>query len=505
MMVLAGMVLASAMRHKVLGCFCFLSIFGLAITAASEEMAGSRPNILFVLTDDQGMGDLACLGNKVLKTPHLDALYQRSARFTDFQVSPTCAPTRAALMSGKHPFYVGVTHTIMQREKMALDTVILPQVLKQAGYSTGIFGKWHLGDDEEYLPQNRGFDEVLIHGAGGIGQSGLGDFHVNKKNAYFDNVLLHNDRIVQTEGYCTDLFFRAGLAWLKEQSESGNPWFAMISLNAPHAPMIAPEKNAQRFLDLGYDEKTAGRYGMVENIDENMGLVLSKLKEWQMADDCLVIFMTDNGGTHLSGTLNGERVRHFNFNMRGAKNSPNEGGTHVPSFWSWKGRIPEGKNIDQLTAHLDVFPTLCQLAGAPMPNGSKNWQGRSLLPLFQEQEAAWADRKLFVHCARWKPGQREKHRYEKCAVRTERWRLVNHTMLYDILKDPSELTDVAKDHPDVVAALQASFDEWWEETEPYLINENLPKISSDDQPLEVRYRQQLAEQGIPKWNPKSLE
>jgi arylsulfatase len=177
--------------------FCFL-IFSFLGTA--DTLKGQRPNILLVLTDDQGMGDLSCMGNPILNTPNLDEFYEKSTRFTDFHVSPTCAPTRAALMSGRRPFEVGVTHTIQQRERMALQATTFPQALQQAGYKTGLFGKWHLGDEEAYLPQNRGFDEVLMHGAGGIGQTGLGDFLANKENPYFDNVLLLNNTIVKTQG-----------------------------------------------------------------------------------------------------------------------------------------------------------------------------------------------------------------------------------------------------------------------------------------------------------------
>ena len=182
-----------------------------------KALSGSKPNIILVMTDDQGLGDFSFTGNEIVKTPNIDAFAKNSVRFNDFQVSPTCAPTRAALMSGKSPFKVGVTHTILQRERMALNVHTLPQSLQSAGYKTGLFGKWHLGDEEQYLPQARGFDEVLMHGAGGIGQTNLGDFPPNKDNLYFNNVLLHNETIVQTEGFCTDLFFTSALSWIKKQ------------------------------------------------------------------------------------------------------------------------------------------------------------------------------------------------------------------------------------------------------------------------------------------------
>ncbi len=228
-------------------------------TVDAADLAGSRPNIILVMTDDQGLGDLSCMGNKTLRTPNLDQLYKISTRFTDFHVSPTCAPTRSAIMSGRHEFRNGVTHTIKERERMALSTTTFPKLLHQSGYATGIFGKWHLGDEDAYQPYNRGFSEVFIHGAGGIGQSYPGscaDFPPNqsKETRYFDIAALHNDTIVKTEGFCTDVFFQAALGFIKKQHQAGTPFFAYISTNAPHGPMIAPAKYKTRFADLGWGD-----------------------------------------------------------------------------------------------------------------------------------------------------------------------------------------------------------------------------------------------------------
>ena len=469
---------------------------------ATAGLAGSRPNIIVVITDDQGMGDLACMGNEVLKTPNIDQFYGQSTRFTDFQVSPTCAPTRAAIMSGRPPFKVGVTHTIRQRERMALDVFTLPQAMKTAGYATGIFGKWHLGDGEAYLPGNRGFDEALIHGAGGIGQGSLGDFLANSENRYFDNVLLHNETIVQTQGFCTDLFFQAGLAWIKQQHAVQKPYFAYISLNAPHGPMIAPERYTQRFLDLGFDEGIAGRYGMIENIDDNVGLLMEKLTEWDALENTLVIFMTDNGATHLGGKLKGQRVRLFNYDMRGGKNSPNEGGTHVPAFWYWKGVLGEGVDIDALAAHIDLYKTFSELAGATLPKQMQDLDGRSLLPLLSDPKADWADRELFVHCGRWDADKRESAKFQKCAVRSERWRFVNNKELYDISKDPGEKKNVAASHPEIIEQFRKSYNRWWESAVPLMVNEGLPKVKTHL--LHLRYEKQKEEQGIPDWKPAQI-
>ncbi|MBU2950930.1 arylsulfatase [Tamlana agarivorans] len=473
--------------------------------AQSKSLKNSRPNIILVMTDDQGMGDLACMGNKVLKTPHIDAFYNDSMRFTDFQVSPTCAPTRAALMSGRRPFEVGVTHTILQRERMALDVFTMPQALQSAGYKTGLFGKWHLGDEEEYLPTSRGFDEVLMHGAGGIGQTRYGDFPPNEENLYFDNILLHNDKIVQTKGFCTDVFFDAAEAWIKKQEDSEQPYFAYVALNAPHAPLVAPEKYKKRFLDLGYDKGTAGRYGMIENIDDNFGEMMKKLEAWGALDNTLVIFMTDNGATHLKGSLNGEKITHFNANLRGSKNSPFEGGTHVPAFWYWKGKLGTGVDINALTSHIDMYQTFCEMAGVKLPKKMQDLSGRSLVPLLENPKAKWEDRELFVHCGRWAAGKREEAKFQKAAIRTEVWRFDNNNQLFNIPNDPSEKRDVSAQHPEVIAQLRTAYDAWWEGVKPLMVNEGLPKVEPKDQPLAKRYYKQLKASGIPEWAPEKTE
>ena len=471
--------------------------------SAADSLAGTRPNIILVMTDDQGMGDLSCMGNPVLRTPNLDRFYQQSTRFTDFHVSPTCAPTRSAIFSGRHEFRNGVTHTIKERERMALSTTTFPSLLRKAGYETGIFGKWHLGDEDEYQPYNRGFSETFIHGAGGIGQGYVGscaDFPPNRerKGRYFDNVILHNDTIVQTEGFCTDVFFQAALGWIKDKREAKTPFFAYITTNAPHGPMIAPDKYKQRFKELGWDENTQGRYGMIENIDDNFGLLMEKLDQWNLWDDTLVIFMTDNGQAGRTGKINGKKTNIFTAGFKTGKGSPYEGGTHVPAFWRWKGKLGEGVDIPALTAHIDLYKTFCQLAGVDLPTDIQAIDGRSLVPLLQDPNASWADRNLFVHKGRWEKGQDPNlSKYSDCAVRSQRWRLVNNRDLYDIAADPKEKINVYSDHPEVVAKLNAAYDEWWKETLPLMVNEDAEY--SPVHPQDVRYEKQLSERGIPKW------
>lgn len=488
-------------------CICALAVSG-ASDVLADSLAGSRPNIILVMTDDQGMGDLSCMGNTVLSTPNLDKFHGMSTRLIDFHVSPTCAPTRSAIFSGRHEFRNGVTHTIKERERMALSTTTFPQLLRTAGYETGIFGKWHLGDEDEYQPYSRGFSETFIHGAGGIGQAYQGscaDFPPNRQSQgkYFDNVILHNDTIVKTKGFCTDVFFQASLGWVKKQHTAKTPYFAYITLNAPHGPMLAPEKYKKKFADMGWDGNTQGRYGMIENIDHNFGLLMSKLDEWKAWDNTLVIFMTDNGQAGRSGKINGRKAPIFTAGFKSGKGSPYEGGTHVPAFWYWKGKLAEGADITALTAHIDLYKTFCELAGAIIPGSVQEIDGRSLVPLLENPKANWEDRQLFVHKGRWEKGtDPNDSKFASCAVRTTRWRFVNNKELYDISADPYEKNDVAADHPEVIADLQEHYDAWWNKTVPLMVNEDAPYC--DHQPQAVRYEKQLKEKGIPDWKPPAL-
>ncbi|MEZ5431501.1 MAG: sulfatase-like hydrolase/transferase [Verrucomicrobiales bacterium] len=277
-----------------------LVVASLALTGPTSldaaPLAGTKPNIILIMPDDMGWGDMGIHGNPLIQTPNLNRLKGESLSFTDFHVSPTCAPTRSAIMSGRHEFRNGVTHTIFERERMSLDTITLPSVLKTAGYSTGIFGKWHLGDEAEYQPDQRGFDEVYIHGGGGIGQTYAGSCGDFPGNTYHDPALLHNGTIVKEKGYCTDLFFAQAVRWIGEQAKAGTPFFTYLTPNAPHAPYISPgpkydalyegkEIDGQK-LDAG----AVAYYSMITNIDENVGKLLGKLKEWGLEENTLVFF-----------------------------------------------------------------------------------------------------------------------------------------------------------------------------------------------------------------------
>lgn len=482
-----------------------VSLLATIAGALAGPLANTRPNVILVITDDQGYGPIGAHGHPWIKTPHLDRMHAESARFTRFLVSPTCSPTRAALMSGRHPLKNGVSHTILERERMALSTVTIAQTLKRSGYATGIFGKWHLGDEHEYQPGQRGFDEVFIHGAGGIGQAYKCSCADAPGNKYFNPAIRHNGKFVKTEGYCTNLFFTAGLGWIKSVKDAEAPFFAYITTNAPHGPFIAPPENEKRFTDLGFGKKQAGFYGMIENIDENVGRLLAKMKEWDLERDTVLIFMSDNGMTGGGSGKIGQDLApgypFYNAGMKGLKGSPEEGGVRVPFFLRWKDKVTAGRDIDQVCAHIDIFPTLTAMAGInELPKGQV--EGRSMLPLLEDPQAEWADRYLFTHFARWKTGSEpDEHQWKTFAIRNQRFRLVGDA-LFDIEKDPGQKTDVAADHPDTIKAMRAAYTEFWKDARPLMVNESAPM--SPTRPYHEWYREQEADGGIPAWKAPKL-
>lgn len=444
-----------------------------------------KPNIILVMPDDVGYGDYACLGNPIIRTPSVDAFKKESLLFTQFHVSPTCAPTRAALMSGRHEFKNGVTHTILERERMTLKTFTLPQMLKTAGYTSGIFGKWHLGDEEAYRPESRGFDEVYIHGGGGIGQIYPGSCGDAPGNTNIDPTLWHNGKFEKTKGYCTDLFFAQALKWIDAKRGAKQPFFAYIPLNAAHGPHVVPKEYYEHYLGKpGVTEEAAKFLGMVENVDANFGKLLAKLKEWGLADNTLVIYLgSDNGGTA------GRSI--FTAGMKGGKNTTWQGGTRVPVFFRWPaGGIPAGAECAALSAHLDLFPTFAELTGATLSAATQRQvEGRSLLPLLKNPRSEWADRTLVHHTGRWAKGKAADAKYAKSGIQNTRFTLVNNDELYDLKADPGEKTNVIGQHPEVVAKLRATYAQWWSDVQPLLVNENVTGIPSINPFQELYYKQ----------------
>jgi arylsulfatase len=445
--------------------------WGLPVEAAAfteQAVAPQRPNIVLVMPDDVGCGDYACLGNPVIRTPSVDRFRQQGLLLSRFHVSPTCSPCRAALLSGRHEFKSGVTHTILERERMSLSAYTIAELLRSAGYATGIFGKWHLGDDEAYRPERRGFDEVYIHGGGGIGQTYPGSCGDAPGNTNLNPAVWHNGRFEKTHGYCTDLFFAAALRWIDSSRSRGQPFFALVTPNAAHEPLVLPEAYYSHYIGRpGIDEKIARFYGMIENIDANFGQLLDRLDEWGLAEDTLVIYLTgDNGGT--AGT------KIFNAGLRGSKGTVYQGGTRAAAILRWPGGdILAGTTSDALCAHLDIFPTLAEVAGIELSDEIREkLDGRSLRPLFANSDAVWPDRLLVHHVGRWERGQAADAKYVRCAIQNFRYTLVNHRELYDLETDPGETRNVIDQHPAIADQLRAAYDQWWDAVQPLLVNED---------------------------------
>tara|TARA_B110000967_G_scaffold10758_1_gene10563 strand:- start:363 stop:1841 length:1479 start_codon:yes stop_codon:yes gene_type:complete len=477
------------------------------------------PNIILVLTDDQGYGDISAHGSPDVLTPYMDKLKSQGISFEDFHVSPACAPTRSAIMTGRHPFKNAITHTILERERMALGISTMPEVLKRGGYTSAIFGKWHLGDEPEYQPDSRGFDEVFIHGGGGIGQSFVGSCADVRGNKYFDPTIKHNGTFVKTKGYCTDIFFTQALSWIQKKTIEEKPFFTYISANAPHGPFIAPKEYTEKFMKQNYPIKAQGFYGMIENLDDNLGVLMQKLNDWGIADNTILIFMSDNGKTK-AGTFNnvpGPTYNPtYNAGMNGMKGSAHEGGTKVPFFIRWPKKINAGEKVDALMNHYDILPTLAEIAGIDISD-LPDLDGQSFLPYLKNTAHKTDDRYRFVHGGRWplnpkntngykvnghwlgtaESSNPDNSAYKNCAVRNERYRFVSNTQLFDVISDPGEEQNIAAEHPEIVAEMRNVYDRWWSEVRPYMVNENVPL--SIEKPFRVEYEKQRELHGIKEW------
>lgn len=433
-----------------------------AITAAE---AGRPPNVVLIVSDDQGYPDLGCTGNPILNTPHLDRLYRESVRLSDFHVDPTCSPTRAALMTGRYSMRTGVWHTVMGRHMPRAEERMMPQVFADNGYATAMFGKWHLGDNFPFRPQDRGFGEVLMHGGGGIGQ--IPDAW---DNDYFDDTYLHNGRPEKFSGYCTDVFFREATRYIESHREQ--PFFVYLATNAPHSPYrVAKQWSEPYESQVGDDAELARFYGMIANLDDNIGRLRQRLAEFELADNTLLIFMTDNG-TARGATFtdnrgnDGKLTSGYNARMRGRKGSPYEGGHHVPCFLHWpQGKLIGGRDIAGLAAHFDLLPTLISLCGLKQP-APVQYDGIDLKDSLTGKAAIPAQRLLIAHHQEVPYPQR----YRFACVMQGSWRLILRndlaeqptSELYRLTGDPTEQSNVVREQAAVAARLQAAYDTWWD-------------------------------------------
>ncbi|GAA5220024.1 arylsulfatase [Membranihabitans marinus] len=438
-----------------------------------------QPNVILILTDDQGYGDLGINGNPYIKTPHLDALAKESIRFNQFYVTPVCAPTRSSLITGRYSLRTGVRDTNNGGAQMASSEITIAEILRDAGYHTGAFGKWHLGDNYPMRPSDQGFQKSVIHQGGGMGQPGDHANYYRKDSSYFDPILWDNNKAKSYQGYCSDIFTTQAISFIEEHKNK--PFFCYLAFNAPHTPLQVPDKYYQMYKDvdvsLGWPDSVQIRrpmtekdkedarkvYGMVTNIDDNVKRVLDKLKELNIEGETIVIFMTDNGP---------QQMRYV-AGMKGLKTTVYNGGVRVPFFLRYPDGFSGNRDIDAPTAHIDVLPTLVELCGGQLPT-DRIIDGRSLMPLINDAKYTWAERPLFFYWSRKYP-----ELYQNMALQKGPYKLVAYAdydarlaefELYNIENDPYEKDNIIHSNSSKAADLKEDMTNIYEEL---VVSDNL--------------------------------
>lgn len=457
---------------KLLQSFLFAIFLLVNYPKISFSQTETRPNVIIILTDDQGYGDLGITGNPHVKTPVIDKFASESIRFNDFYVSPVCAPTRSSLMTGRYSLRTGVRDTYNGGATMASSEITIAEMLKAAGYKTGNFGKWHLGDNYPSRPNDQGFDESIIHLSGGMGQ--VGDFTTwfQGDSSYFNPVLWHNGKMEKYTGYCTDIFAEQAIQFIEKNRQT--PFFCYLAFNAPHTPLQVPDKYYQQYKNIdpssGFenDNRTFQKmteknkedarkiYAMVSCIDDNIGKLLNKLDELKISENTLVIFMTDNGP---------QQTRYV-AGMRGLKGSVFRGGVRVPFYLRFSEKYEGNKNIETTAAHIDILPTLAEICNAKLPT-DRIIDGKSLVSLLNGKTVDWDDRSLFFYWTRRFP-----ELYNNIALQKNNYKLVGQTdynaaiddfELFDIKQDPFEQKNIVNNNIDIAKSLKTELDKIYTE------------------------------------------
>ncbi len=491
---------ATACGHPASLAVALFAVCALACGGGTE-----RPNIVLVMTDDQGYGDFGFTGNPVLRTPHLDALAAQSSQVERFYVSPVCTPTRASLMTGRYNYRTRAIDTYIGRAMMEPEEVTIAEMLRDAGYATGIFGKWHLGDAYPMRAMDQGFQESLVHRGGGIGQP---SDPPGGEGKYTDAVLFRNGQREETAGYCTDVYFDAAFDFMERAAGEGRPFFAYVPTNAPHGPfhdvpedwlahygqvdltaaLPDPGQVSEQVLD-----RLARSYAMISNIDDNIGRLMARLDELGLAENTLVVFLVDNGP---------DRDR-YNAGLRGRKGAVFEGGIRSPLLARWPGHLPAGgEAVDRIGAHIDITPTLLDAAGVERPPGL-HLDGRSLLGLLagHDDAAAWPDRTLYFQFHRGD----EPTAFRSFAAVGQRYKLVHPSPrgegdwdgelaleLYDLEADPAETRNLIDDAPEIAAGMSDDYLEWFEDVSSTRPDNYAPPrivVGTDQEPVTVLTRQ----------------
>lgn len=412
-----------------------LFVCTLASVVSAAENKTQHPNIVVILADDQGWGDVSHNGNTNLKTPNIDSLVKEGVRFNRFYVGAVCAPTRAAFLTGRYHARTGTTGVSTGQERLNSDEYTIAQIFKAAGYATGAFGKWHNGTQYPNHPNARGFEEYYGFTSGHWGH-------------YFSPQLDHNGTFVKGNGYITDDLTEKAMAFIEKQTKNGKPFFTYIPYCTPHSPMQVPDRFWDRFADKKLKlhnrepqkekpDHLRAALAMCENVDWNVGRVLKKLNNLGIADNTIVIYFSDNGP-------NGVR---WNGDMKGKKGSLDEGGVRSPFVIRWPGHLPAGHQVNQIAGAIDLLPTLTDLAGIPRPE-PKPIDGVSLKPLMMNQADAWHERMIFSSYR------------QRVSLRTDQYRLSNQGQLFDMIKDPGQRNDISKQNPKVTARLKKATAAW---------------------------------------------
>ena len=420
-----------------------LKISFLNLLLLLSSFALDRPNVVLILTDDQGYGEVAAHGNKIIQTPEMDKLYREGVRLDNYHVNSICSPSRAALVTGRYASRVGVWHTLGGRNIIRKDEKTIADHFVAAGYKTGMVGKWHLGDNAPYRPEDRGFQDVFRIGGGSIGQ--LPDYW---KNDLWDGHYWNKGQWVKTKGFCTDVQFDYALDFVEENKNA--PFFLFISTTAPHSPTGADKKYLEPYEKLGLDKGICAFYGMVTNIDDNIGRLRNKLRELKIEENTILIFSSDNGSAC------DKKGDSFNGGMQGKKGSLYEGGHRVPCFLYWpKGGWIGGKQLDQVTAHIDILPTLLKACAIENPLNTA-FDGIELNGIIAKP-AQKLSRLLITEN---KANKRDQE-FQNSVVLTDEWRLIDGQKLYDVKNDFTQKNDIAKEHNERVKSLRKSYSQWY--------------------------------------------
>ena len=412
------------------------SFFFLLFIWSCQIQKNNPPNVILIISDDQGWGDLSLNGNLDLTTPHIDRLGETGVQFDRFYVSPVCSPTRAEILTGRHHVRGGVFSTSRGGERLDIDEQTIAEVFKKAGYQTAAYGKWHNGMQAPFHPNSRGFDDFYGFCSGHWGN-------------YYNPLLEHNGNMVRGNGFIIDDLTQHGIDFIEKNKNQ--PFFLYLPYNTPHSPMQVPDRFWKKYKDkklsqIGSEgppknqnqiDHTRAALAMCENIDWNVGRIIEHLKNSDLLEKTIVIYLSDNGP-------NGNR---WNGNMKGRKGSTDEGGVRSPMIINWSGKIPKGKIINQIASGIDLLPTLKDLTGIKS-QPKKPIDGISLQPLIMEKNPSWENRYIYNY---WRG---------KLSLRNQNYRLDYQGQLFDMINDPSQTTDISIDRPQVVKEMLEAKEKW---------------------------------------------